>query len=67
LPLADKGHLAKMFEPWHSRADSENTTFNNTTFSKWYNMIIDATQRLCIPQEILNYNTRNIAFNMNRC
>jgi hypothetical protein len=55
-----------MFEPWHSREDSENTTFNNTTFSKWYNGLIDATQRLHIPQELLNCNTRNIAFSMNR-
>jgi len=66
-PLAptDKGCLEKMFEPRHSRADSENTTFNNMTFSEWYNRLIDATQRLCIPQELLNYNTWNIAFNMN--
>jgi hypothetical protein len=38
-----KGHLVKMFEPWQSRPDSENTTLNNATFSKWYNAIIDAT------------------------
>jgi hypothetical protein len=24
LALADKGHLAKMFQPWHSRVDQEN-------------------------------------------
>lgn len=65
LALADKGRMAKMFEPWHSRVDSENTTFNNSTFSKWYNALIDATQRLRIPQELLNCNTRNIAFSMN--
>jgi hypothetical protein len=29
--------MAKMFEPWQSRPDSENTTFNATTFAKWYN------------------------------
>jgi hypothetical protein len=42
-PLApiNKGNLEKMFEPWHSREDSENTAFNNTTFSKWYNRLID--------------------------
>jgi hypothetical protein len=65
LSPADKGRLEKMFEPWHSRSDSENTTFNNATFSKWYNRLLDATQRLCIPQEFLNLNTWNIAFNMN--
>jgi len=65
LALADKGHLTKIFEPWHSRADSENTAFKNTTFSKWYNGLIDATQRLPIPQELLNCNTRNISLNMN--
>jgi hypothetical protein len=43
LALADKGHLEKMFEPWHSRADLENTTYNNMKFSKWYNELIDAT------------------------
>jgi hypothetical protein len=66
LALADKGCLAKMFEPWHSRADSENMAFNKKMFSKWYNGMIDATQRLRIQQELLNCNTRNIAFNMNR-
>jgi hypothetical protein len=60
LAPADKGCLAKMFEPWHARSDSENMEFNNTTFLKWYNQIIDATQRLHIPQELLNLNTRNI-------
>jgi hypothetical protein len=34
--------------------------------TKWYNGLIDATQRLRIPQEILNCNTRNISFSMNR-
>jgi hypothetical protein len=66
LALADKGCLVKMFEPWHSREDSKNTIFNTMTFSKWYNGIIDATQRLHIPQELLNCNTRNIAFSMNQ-
>jgi hypothetical protein len=47
--LPDKGHMAKMFEPWQSRSDSENAAFNTTTFSKWYNGLIDATQRLHIP------------------
>jgi hypothetical protein len=28
--------------------------------------MIDATQRLCIPQELLNCNMRTIAFSMNR-
>jgi hypothetical protein len=65
LELEDKGHLTKMFEPWHSSVDSENVTFNNTTFSKWYNGLNDTTQRLCIPQELLKCNTRNIAFSMN--
>jgi hypothetical protein len=66
LALEDKGSLVNMFEPWHSRVDSEKTTFNNTTFSKWYNGLIDATQRLRISQEFLNCNTRNIAFSMNQ-
>jgi hypothetical protein len=65
LAPADKGCLAKMFEPWHSRSDSENMEFNNVTFLKWYNQLIDATQWLCIPQELLNLNTRNIAFGLN--
>jgi hypothetical protein len=65
LALADKGRLAKMFEPWNSRADLENTTFNNMTLSNWYNKLIDAMQRLHIPQELLNCNTKNIAFSMN--
>jgi hypothetical protein len=64
--LPDKGRMAKMFEPWQSRSDSENAAFNTATFSKWYNGLIDATQRLCIPQELLNCNTRNISFSMNR-
>jgi hypothetical protein len=46
LALANKGCLAKMFEPCHSRADLENTSFNNTMFSKWYNGLINTTQRL---------------------
>jgi hypothetical protein len=37
LAPADKGHLAKMFEPWHARLDQENMEFNNVTFLKWYN------------------------------
>jgi hypothetical protein len=61
----DKGCLEKMFEPWQSRSDLENTAFNNTMFSKWYNRLIDATQRLRILQELLNCNTWNITFNMN--
>jgi len=44
-----KGCMEKMFEPWQSRPDSENTTLNNAAFSKWYNGMIDATQRLRIP------------------
>jgi hypothetical protein len=54
LPLEDKGHLVKMFEPWHSRTDSEYINFNTMVFSKLYNGIIDRTQRLRIPHEILN-------------
>jgi hypothetical protein len=65
LSPTDKGRLEKMFEPWHSRSDSENTTFNNAMFLKWYNRLLDATQRLCVPQELLNLNTRNIAFGLN--
>jgi hypothetical protein len=67
IPLSpvDKGLLAKMFEPWHSRSDSENTMFNNAMFLKWYNQLLDATQRLCIPHELLNLNMRNIAFGLN--
>jgi hypothetical protein len=49
LSPVDKGRLKNMFEPWHSRSNSENTSFNNTVFSKWYNRLLDATQRLCIP------------------
>ena len=65
LVLVYKGRLAIFFDPWHSREDSEKTTFNKTTLSKWYNKLIDATQRLCISKELVNYNTRNITFNMN--
>jgi hypothetical protein len=65
LSPADKGLLAKMFEPWHSRSDSENMEFNNATFLKWYNQLIDATQWLHIPQELLNLNTQNITFGIN--
>jgi hypothetical protein len=45
IPLspADKGFLAKMFEPWNSRLDSENTAFNNTGFSKWYIWFLDTS------------------------
>jgi hypothetical protein len=64
--ILDKGRMAKMFEPWQSRLDSENTSFNATTFSKWYNSLVDETQRLHIPQELINWNTRNISFSMNR-
>jgi hypothetical protein len=66
LALADKGCLTKMFEPWHARSDSENMEFNNVAFLKWYTQLIDATQRMCIPQELLNLNTRNISFSLNR-
>jgi hypothetical protein len=41
--IPDKGCLVKMFEPWKSRPDSENTTLNNATFAKWYNAMIDIT------------------------
>jgi hypothetical protein len=34
LALAKKGHLAKIFKPWHSRADQENQEFNNVIFLK---------------------------------
>jgi len=64
--IPDKGCMAKMFEPWQARPDSENTTLNNTTFTKWYNAMIYATEQSRIPKEILNNNTRNIAFNMNQ-
>jgi hypothetical protein len=64
--LPDKGNMVKMFEPWQSRSDSENATFNTAMFSKWYNGLIDAMQRLRIPQELLNCNKRNISFNMNQ-
>jgi hypothetical protein len=66
LALADKGRLARMFEPWNSRTDLEKMAFNNMAFSKWYNRLIDTTQRLRIPQELLNCNMRNISFSMNR-
>jgi hypothetical protein len=48
LVLVEKGHLAKIFEPYQSKTDLEHTTFNNVGLSKWYNGIIDTTQRLCI-------------------
>jgi hypothetical protein len=41
---ADKGRLAKMFEPWNTRSDSENMEFNNAAFLKWYNHINNITQ-----------------------
>jgi hypothetical protein len=63
--IPNKGCLAKMFEPWQSRPDSENTALNNAAFSRWYIAMIDSTQRPHIPHEILNNNTRNISFNMN--
>jgi hypothetical protein len=63
--IPGKVRMVKMFEPWQSRPDLENTAFNTTTFSKWYNGLIDATQIFCIPRELLNCNTRNIAFSMN--
>jgi hypothetical protein len=64
--IPDKGRMEKMFEPWKSIPDLENTTLNYATFSKWYNGMIDATQRLRIPQYLLNRNMRNITFSMNR-
>jgi hypothetical protein len=64
--IPDKGHMARMFEPWQSRPDSKNTAFNAATFTKWYNSLIDATQRLRIPQDLINCNTRNISFSMNQ-
>jgi hypothetical protein len=63
--MADKGSLAKMFEPWHSRMDQENHEFNNVAFSKLYNFLIEATHIWCIPQELLNLNTQNITFRLN--
>jgi hypothetical protein len=66
LALEYKGHLENMFELWHSRTDLENTSFNNTTFSKQYNKLINSTQSFCILQELLKFNMRNIAFKMNR-
>jgi hypothetical protein len=39
--------------------------FNNVTFMKWYNQLINATQGFCIPQDILNLNKRNITFGIN--
>jgi hypothetical protein len=66
-PLSPKNKeiLVKMFEPWHSRLDLDNTAFNNMAFSKWYNRLIDTTHRLHILHELLNCNKRNIAFSMN--
>jgi hypothetical protein len=40
--------------------------FNNVSFAKWYTHLIDATQRWHIPQDLLNLNTHNIAFGLNR-
>jgi hypothetical protein len=34
LTILDKGHMVKMFEPWQSRPESENTILNNIAFSK---------------------------------
>jgi hypothetical protein len=66
LSPADKCLLANIFEPWHARFDLENIEFNNAVFLKWYNQLIDATQRICIPRELLNLHTRNILFALNR-
>jgi hypothetical protein len=49
LALVDKYRLAKMFKQWHARPDQENMEFNNAAFEKWYNQLIDATHRWCIP------------------
>jgi hypothetical protein len=48
LAIPDKGRMVKLFKPWQFRPDLENTTLNNTAFSKWYNGMIDTTQRLRI-------------------
>jgi hypothetical protein len=64
--LLDKGRMAKMFEPWQSRSYSKKANFNITVFSKWYNGLIEATQRLRILQALLNCIMRNISFSMNR-
>jgi hypothetical protein len=61
-----KGRLAKTFEPWHARLDQENMEFNNVAFAKWYTQLIDVTQQWHITQKLLNLNTQNIAFGMNR-
>jgi len=65
LAPIDKGHLTKIFEPWHARSNSKNMDFNNTAFLKWYNQLIDATQRMRIPQNLLSFYTRNISFPLN--
>jgi hypothetical protein len=65
LELADKGNLANILEPWNASSDSENMEFNNARFLKWYNHLIDTTQWLHIPWELLNLNTRNIGFGLN--
>jgi hypothetical protein len=66
LEPVDKGCLTNIFEPWHAREDSKNMEFNNVAFLKWYNHLIDSTQRMRIPHEILNFHTRNISFSLNR-
>jgi hypothetical protein len=43
LEIPVKGCMAKMFEPWKSKQDPENTKLNNVAFSKWYNGMIDTT------------------------
>jgi hypothetical protein len=66
LAIVDKGCLTKMFEPWHARPGSENMEFINVVFLKWYTQVINTTQSMCIPRELLNLNTRNISFSLNR-
>jgi hypothetical protein len=38
-----QGANGEEFEPWQSRLDLENATFNTAMFSKWYNGLIDTT------------------------
>jgi len=45
LSVASGGRLAMRFEPWKSRADSSNISFNNAAFEQWYNDLINATHR----------------------
>jgi len=65
LSVASGGRLAMRFEPWKSRADSSNISFNNAAFEQWYNDLINATHRR-IPRPLINKHVPKLWFGMNR-